>query len=81
MDLLRTLWPTAFKVKEKDAASLVIQLILLIVVCVLIGILIGVLAGIPVVNILAGIVGSLVELYGFVGIVLCIANFLGVFSK
>ena len=49
-----------------------------IVVCAVFGILIGVLSSIPVLGIIFMIVGSLVNLYGLVGIVLCILRFCGV---
>jgi uncharacterized oligopeptide transporter (OPT) family protein len=78
MDMLKTIWPTPFKIKEKDVTSFIIQLIILIVVCAVIGILIGVLAKIPVLGIIFGIIGSLVELYSLIGIILCIVKFLGV---
>lgn len=77
MDILKKVWPTAFAVKEKDVVSLVIQLVILIVVCAVIGVLIGVLAGIPIFGIIFGIIGGLVELYSFIGIILCILKFLG----
>ena len=76
MDLLKTLWPTPFKVKEKDIASLIIQLVIFIVVCALVGILIGILSAFPIIGIVFWIVGSLMELYSIVGIVLCILKFL-----
>lgn len=78
MDLLKTLWPTPFKVKEKDIASLIIQLVIFIVVCALVGILIGILSAFPIIGIVFWIVGSLMELYSIVGIVLCILKFLAV---
>ncbi|MBQ7383214.1 MAG: hypothetical protein IJV72_00290 [Clostridia bacterium] len=78
MDFLKKLWPTCFKVKEKDVASLVVQLIIFILVCAVVGLLIGILAKLPIIGIIFSIVGSLVELYGLVGIVLCILNFFNV---
>ena len=78
MDLLKKIWPTPFKIKEKDVQSFLIQLIIFIVVCAVVGILIGVLAKIPLVGVIFSIVGAVVELYGLVGIILCILQFLGV---
>lgn len=78
MDFLKKLWPTCFKVKEKDVASLIVQLIIFILVCAVVGLLIGILAKLPIIGIIFSIVGSLVELYGLVGIVLCILNFFNV---
>lgn len=78
MDFLKTLWPTPFKVKEKDIASLLIQLIIFLLICAVVGVLIGVLAGIPIIGIVFSIIGSLMEVYGIVGIVLCILKFFAV---
>ena len=78
MDLLKTLWPTPFKIKPKDVSSLVVQLIVFVLLCVVFSILIGVLAKIPVLGWIFGIVGGLVDLYSVVGIVLCILKFLDV---
>lgn len=78
MDTLRKLWPTPFKIKEKDLPSFLIQLIIFIVVCTVIGWLIGVLASIPVIGLIFSLVGALFEIYGAVGIVLCILKFIGV---
>lgn len=71
MDFLKKVWPTPFKIEKGNLSSFLVHLILLIVVCAVIGILIGVLTRIPVVGILFGLVGSLVELYSIVGVVLC----------
>lgn len=78
MDFLKKLWPTTFRVKEKDIVSLIIQLIIFLVICAVLGFLIGILAGIPIIGIIFALIGSLIELYSLVGIVLCILNFLGV---
>lgn len=78
MDLLKKIWPTPFKIKEKDVQSFLVQLIIFIVVCAVVGILIGVLAKIPLVGVIFSIVGAVVELYGLVGIILCILQFFGV---
>lgn len=78
MDMLKKYWPTAFKVGEKDVASLIIQIVILAVICIVVGFLISIVARIPIVGILAGLIGALVELYGLVGIVLCVLKFLGI---
>ena len=77
MDFLKKFWPTPFKIKDKDVASFVIQLILFIVVCAAVGFLIGILASLPIIGIIFSLIGGLVELYGFIGIILCILKFLG----
>ncbi len=78
MDFLKTLWPTSFKVQEKNVTSLIVQLIIFIVLCAIAGVVIGLLALIPIVGIIASIAGSLLGLYGLIGIVLCILQFCGV---
>ncbi len=77
MDMLKTFWPFAFKVKEKDVPSFVIALIIFVLICGIIGALIGVLAGIPIIGLIFKIVGVVLEAYGAVGIVLSILAFIG----
>jgi hypothetical protein len=77
MDTLKKLWPTPFKIKEKDITSFLIQLIIFLVICAVIGWLIGILAGIPIIGIIFSLIGALVEIYGLVGIVLCVLKFIG----
>ncbi|MBR3893636.1 MAG: hypothetical protein IKJ35_00660 [Clostridia bacterium] len=78
MDLLKTIWPTPFKIKEKDVAGFIVQLLILVVVCAIVGFCIGLLAKIKIVGLIFGLFGTLVEIYGLVGIVLCILKFVGV---
>ena len=78
MDFLKKLWPTPFKIKAKDVVSFVVQLIIFIVVCAVGGILIGLLAGIPIVGIIFSILGGLLDLYGLIGIILCVLVFLDI---
>ncbi len=77
MDTLKKLWPTPFKIKEKDIASFLIQLIIFLVICAVAGVVIGLLAKIPLLGIIFSIIGALVEVYGLVGIVLCVLKFIG----
>ncbi len=77
MNLIKKVWPTPFKIKEKDLTSFVVQLIIFIVICAVVGFLIGILAGIPIIGILFSLVGAVVEIYGLVGIIICILKFLG----
>lgn len=78
MDFLKSIWPTPFKIKEKDVASFIIQLIIFALVCVVVSILIGVLSFLPIIGWIIGIVGGLIDLYALVGVVLCILVFVGV---
>lgn len=77
MNLIKQLWPTPFKIKEKNLGSLIIQLIIFLIVCAVVGWLMAILSGIPIIGIVFGIIGSLMELYSTVGIVLCVLKFLG----
>lgn len=77
MDLLKKLWPTPFGIEEKNVVSFLVQLVIFVVVCAVVGFLIGILAGIPIIGIIFSILGGLVELYGLVGIILCVLKFLG----
>ena len=78
MDFLKKLWPTPFKIKEKDVASFIVQLVIFVLICAVMGVLIGVLSAIPILGIIFWIIGSLMELYSLVGIVLCILKFLAI---
>lgn len=77
MDILKKLWPTPFKIQEKNVLSLVIQLVIFLVICAVVGWLIGILAKIPIIGIIFGIVGAFMEIYSLVGIILCVLKFLG----
>ena len=77
MDFLKKVWPTPFKIKDKDVVSFLIQLIIFIVICAVVGFLIGILAKLPIIGIIFSLVGGVVELYGLIGIVLCVLKFLG----
>lgn len=77
MDYLKMIWPTPFKVQEKNVVSLVFQLVIFLVVCAIAGVLLGWLTGIPVVGFIFGILGGLMGIYSLVGIVLAVLKFLG----
>ena len=80
MDLLKKLWPIPFAIQKGDVVSLIIQLVILLVVCAVVSwVVLGVLSAIPVVNILCGIIGLAIDLYGLVGIILCILRFIDKF--
>ena len=77
MDLLKKLWPIPFAIQKGDVVSLVVRLVIFLIACTVVGWLIGFLAGIPILGIIFGLVGSLLEIYSVVGIVLCVLKFLG----
>lgn len=76
MDILKKVWPNAFKLT--DVASLVITLLIYVLIDVVCGFIIGRLVNIPVIGILFTLVGSLVGLYALVGIILTILVYLKV---
>lgn len=78
MDFLKKYWPTPFKIEKMNVVSFLIQLIIFVVVCAVVGWLIGILAKIAVIGIIFSILGGLVEIYGLVGIILCVLKFVGV---
>ena len=78
MSFLKSLWSTPFRVEKGNVVSFLIQLVIFIVICAVVGWLISLLAGIPVIGVIFSILGGLMELYGLVGIVLCILRLIGV---
>ena len=83
MDLLKKIWAFSFTVKKKDVTSLVVNLIIWIIAAAIAGLVLwlatAITGWIPVVGwlvgILVGIIGTVVEIYSLVGIVLSILNF------
>ena len=78
MDFLKKICPFAFKCKKNDVASLVIAIVIFLVIGIVGGAVIALCANIPVINILCGLAGSLLDLYAIGGIVLSILCFLEV---
>jgi len=76
MDLLKKVFPFSFK--AKDLGKFIVSLLIYIVIGVVGGLVIGLLAKIPVIGLLAGILGALLDLYGLIGIVLAILVFVKV---
>lgn len=75
MDILKKYFPFSFQAKN-DVAALVINIIIHLVVGLVIGLVLKLVSLIPVINILVGIVGGVVELYLFIGIVLSVLDYL-----
>ncbi len=76
MDMLKKVFPIAFKAKElKDFITALVIFVLVDVVC---GVVIGLLASIPVIGIIFSLIGSIIGLYALVGIVLSILVFVKV---
>lgn len=81
MDMVKKYFPFSFNFKEKDVNGLVVSIIIYIVGMLISGVAMTLLSMIPVINILTGIVGWVIEVYLFVGIVLSVLNFLNVLKK
>lgn len=76
MDILKKVFPTAFKATEVKA--FIISLIIYVLIDIVCGFVIGLLAKIPVLGIIFSLLGSLVGLYALVGVVLSILVFVKV---
>lgn len=76
MDLLKKFFPYSFR--ANDVSSLIITILVYIVADVICGFAIGLLSGIPLIGILIGLVGSLLGIYFFAGIIIAVLNFLKV---
>ncbi len=79
MDMLKKFFPFSFGVK--DVANLIVKILIYIVAGAVIGFVIGILSNIPIVNLVTGIVGTLVEIYITAGIVIAILDFCKVLKK
>ena len=76
MDILKKLFRFSFR--AKDLSNLIVSLLVYIVIDVVCGVVIGLLAKLPLIGWLFALVGSLVGLYAFVGIVVTVLVFLKV---
>ena len=74
METLKKIFPLSFKY-TKSVADLVIGILIYLVVGLIGGLIIGLTALIPIVNILCGIAGGLLDLYVVAGIVIQILVF------
>lgn len=78
MDMIKNIFPFSFNFKEKDTNGLIVSIIVYIVLMLLSGVAMWLLGFIPVVNILTGIIGWVIELYAIAGIVFAVLNFFNV---
>lgn len=81
MNFLRSVWPIPFKVSRSSVASLIWRIVVFVVVCIIFTALMGILSHIAIVGTIFSILGSLMDLYCTVGIVLCFLVFFGVFKN
>ena len=70
MDLLKTIFPFSFK--AKDTVSLVVAIVVYVLFGAVCGLIIGFLAKIPVLGIIFSLLGSVLGLYGLLGLVLAV---------
>ena len=75
MDILKKYFPYSFKAKA-DISALAINIVIHIVVGVVVGFILSLIANLPLMGLLTGIVGTIVEAYLFVGIVLSALDYL-----
>ena len=78
MDMLRTIWPTPFKIAKGNFGSFIIQLIIFLIICAVATWVSTLLAGLPIVGIIFRIILYLMDAYSVIGIVLCVTCFLGI---
>jgi hypothetical protein len=76
--MLKKIWPTPYKIKKGDLISFLVQLIIFAVVIIVASFLIKILAALPIIGILAWVLGGVLDVYSVVGVVLCILKFLGI---
>ena len=76
MDILKKIFPHAFKSTETQ--PFIISLVIYLLVDIVCGVVIGLLAKIPLIGIIFSILGSIVGLYALIGIILSILVFVKV---
>ena len=80
MEFLKKFFPRSFS-HSNTVAQVIITAIIYLVVGAVASVAIKILSFIPVVNLIVGILGSLVSIYCFVGIVVSILVYLKVINK
>ena len=77
MDQLKKLFPFAFTPK-KDTVALLVSIIIHIVIGAVIGFVIGICAKLPIVGVIIGAAGGLVDLYILISIILAVLDYMKV---
>ena len=83
MAFLKKFWPYSFTVEKKNVVSLVVNIIIQLIAAVVAGLLIWIASAITgwipvlgwILGILLGAVGTIVDLYCLIGIVVSVLNF------
>lgn len=78
MDMIKKFFPFSFNFKEKDTNGLIVSIVIYIVLMLVSGVAMWLLGFIPLVNILTGIIGWIIEIYAVAGIVFAVLNFFNV---
>lgn len=73
MEFLKKVWPFSFE--TKDVTNLVVKAILYVLFLTVASILMGVLSSVPVVNVIFYVLGSLVDVYVLVGLVVLFLSY------
>ena len=73
MEFLKKVWPFSFE--TKDVTNLVFKAILYVLFLTVASILMGVLSSVPVVNVIFYVLGSLVDVYVLVGLVVLFLSY------
>lgn len=76
MDTLKKYFPLSFR--GQDTASLVISIIIYVVIDIITGAVVSLFTWIPLLGILIGLVGSLIGVYTFAGIIIALLAFFNV---
>ena len=82
MDFLKKFWPLGLQAKKGDVVSLVIWIVIGVVFCALVGWIFALVGGLvtailPFLGIITWLIGTAIEAYGIVNIVVCVLSFLG----
>ena len=78
MDALKSFFPIAWMAEEKNVKSLIISIVVHVVIMVAFGILAPLVTELPLLGVVVGIVGKLIDLYCYAGIVIAVLKFLNV---
>ena len=73
MNYIKQLWPFSFE--TKNVSDLILKAILHVLLATLFSVLMGVLSKVIVINVIIAIIGTLADIYLFIGLVLLFLNY------
>ncbi|MCQ2506404.1 MAG: hypothetical protein MJ113_04410 [Lachnospiraceae bacterium] len=76
--MLKQIWPYPYKIKKGSLSSFIWELVVSVVVIALVGFLFSILSGVAIIGPIFVVLGSLIEAYSIVNVVLCVLVFLGI---